>query len=152
MSEESHILSKDLDYNQITEHIYIGTNMCCRTHLDEKLKELGFQADISLEVDRIDAPYGVKFFLWLPTKNNTAPSPEQFELGMKTLKHFEDKSIKVYVHCQFGHGRAPTLVAGYLIREKGLSSTEAMAYIKERRPVVHLEDVQIEALRDLEKN
>lgn len=150
MSEANHIMPEGLDYNQITDNIYIGTNACCRTHLDEKLKESGFQADISLEGERIDAPYGVEFFLWLPTKNSTAPSPEQFELGIKNLKHFEDKNIKVYVHCQFGHGRAPTLVAGYLIREKGMSAEQAVAFIKERRTVIHLEEIQIEALRKLE--
>jgi hypothetical protein len=146
---ETHKLSKELDYNQITDHIFIGTNMCCQTHFDEKLKDKGITADISLEADRIDAPYGATSFLWLPTINNTPPSPEQFEIGINALKKLEQLNIKVYVHCQFGHGRAPTLVAGYLIKEKGMSVDEAIGYIKTKRPVIHLEDVQIAALQEL---
>jgi len=52
---------------------------------------------------------------------------------------------KVYVHCQNGHGRAPTLVAAYLIRQ-GKTPMEAIEFIKSKRPTIHLEEVQISAL------
>jgi len=148
---ETHQLSKDLDYNQITDNIYIGTNMCCQTHFDAKLRDQGISADISLEKNHIDAPYGVASFLWLPTEDNNPPQPEQFKIGIAALKTLEDLNIKVYVHCRFGHGRAPTLVAGYLIEAKGMSADEAMAFIKAKRPVMHLEEVQVAALKELEK-
>ena len=54
---------------------------------------------------------------------------------------------KVYVHCKNGHGRAPTLVAAYLIREHGKSVDEALEIIKAGRPTIHIEDVQREALQ-----
>jgi len=28
-----------LEYNYITDGIYIGTNQCCQTHFDERLKK-----------------------------------------------------------------------------------------------------------------
>ena len=149
---EKHQLSKDLDYDQITDNIYIGTNMCCQTHFDKQLRDQGIRADISLEKEHIDAPYGVESFLWLPTIDNTPPSSEQFSIGIAALKTLDDLNMKVYVHCRFGHGRAPTLVAGYLIKVKGMSAKQAMALVKKKRPVVHLEKVQIAALKELAIN
>ena len=58
---------KELEYNNITNGIYIGTNQCCQTHFDEELKKEGITADISLEEDRLDAPFGVDFYVWIPT-------------------------------------------------------------------------------------
>ncbi|MBI5023033.1 MAG: dual specificity protein phosphatase family protein [Candidatus Magasanikbacteria bacterium] len=52
---------------------------------------------------------------------------------------------KIYVHCKNGHGRAPTLVAAYLIRQ-GKSPDKAITFIKAKRPSIHLEDVQRQAL------
>jgi len=52
---------------------------------------------------------------------------------------------KVYVHCQYGHGHSPTLVAAFLISQ-GKTVTEAVDTIKAARPEIHLEDVQLKAL------
>ncbi|MFA5954927.1 MAG: dual specificity protein phosphatase family protein [Patescibacteria group bacterium] len=144
---EDRKLCSRLEYNQITDNIYVGTNQCCQTHFDESLKVLGLTADLSLEENRIDEPFGVEFYLWLPVIDLTAPSPDQFVIGVQFLKTLVSLNRKVYVHCQMGHGRAPTIVAAYLISQ-GRSVSEAIAFIKERRPVIHLEDVQVVALQE----
>lgn len=136
-----------LDFNFITDGIYIGTNQCCQTHFDERLIKDGVTADISLEEERIDAPFGVEFYIWIPVKNYAAPTRDQLELGVSVLEQLVKMNKKVYVHCKNGHGRAPTLVAAYLIK-KGKSPEEAEAFIKSKRPTIHLEEVQRQALRD----
>ena len=69
---------KTLEYDYIADGIYIGTNQCCQqTYFDEKLKKKGITADISLEEERIDAPFGIEFYIWIPIKNHTAPTNEQ---------------------------------------------------------------------------
>ncbi|MDP3965149.1 MAG: dual specificity protein phosphatase family protein [bacterium] len=136
-----------LDYNQITEQIFIGTNACCQTHFEKELLAKGMRADISLEEHHLDAPYGVEYFLWLPTKDHRPPSPRQLKLGVKALQDLVEESIKVYVHCHNGHGRAPTLVAAFFISQ-GQTVDEAIKLIHEKRPVIHPEQSQIEALRD----
>lgn len=138
---------KEFEYNDIIDGIYIGTNQCCQTHFDERLKKEGITADISLEDDRLDAPFGVDFYVWIPVKDHTPPSPNQLEFGVSTLEKLVNMGKKIYVHCQNGHGRAPTLVASYLIR-KGRSPEEAEDVIKSKRPTMHLEDAQRAALRD----
>jgi protein tyrosine phosphatase len=145
-----HSQIKELEYNEITDGIFIGTNQCCQTHFDKKLSKEGITADISLEEDRRDAPFGVDFYIWMPVQNHTAPEHEQLEFGVSVLEKLVSIGKKIYVHCKNGHGRAPTLVAAYLIK-KGKNPAEAEAYIKSKRPTMHLEDVQREALVDFSK-
>lgn len=139
-----------LDFNFITDSIYIGTNQCCQTHFDERLIKDGVTADISLEEERMDAPFGVEFYIWIPVKNHAAPTKDQLEFGVSILEKLVGMGKKTYVHCRNGHGRAPTLVAAYLVK-KGKSTSEAEALIKSKRPTIHLEDVQRQALEDFSK-
>lgn len=141
---------KELEYNYIADGIFIGTNQCCQTHFDERLKKEGITADISLEEDRLDAPFGVDFYVWIPVKNHTPPMPDQLEFGVSVLEKLVAIGKKVYVHCKNGHGRAPTLVAAYLI-SKGKSPEEAEAFIESKRPTMHMEKAQREALRDFSR-
>jgi len=145
--DTDHSQIKGLEYNEITEGIYIGTNQCCQTHFDERLKKEGITADISLEEERIDAPFGVDFYVWIPVKNHAAPKPDQLAFGVSVLEKLISAGKKVYVHCANGHGRAPTLVAAYLVKN-GKSPEEAEALIKAKRPSMHLEEVQREAIRN----
>lgn len=137
----------ELDFNYITDGIYIGTNQCCQTHFDERLKKEGITADISLEEDRLDAPFGVDFYVWIPVINHTPPTPDQLEFGISILDKLISMGKKIYVHCKNGHGRAPTLVAAYLI-SKGQSPESAEAFVKSKRFSIHFEEAQRQALLD----
>lgn len=142
---------KELEYSYIIDGIYIGTNQCCQTHFDEKLKLEGIDADISLEEERIDSPFGVNFYVWIPIRNHAAPTQEQLDFGIATIEKLVSMKKKIYVHCQNGHGRAPTMVSAYLIKQ-GKGMNEAIDFIKTKRPSVHLEEVQEDALREFSKN
>lgn len=138
-----------LDLSKITDYIYIGTNACCGTHFDERLRDMGITADISLEAEQLDAPRGADFYLWLPTLDHLPPRSAQFKVGIAALRELVRNKTKVYVHCKRGHGRAPTLVAAYLIKEKKMSPKQAVAFITKRRPITHLTPKQWSALRKL---
>lgn len=73
------------EYSQITDNIFIGSNVCCRVHFDERLLDKNIAADISLEEERLDAPYGVEFFIWLPVKDKYAPTRGQLNFGADTI-------------------------------------------------------------------
>lgn len=137
---------KTFDYSRILDWLYVGTNACCQMHFEKELIEKGVRADISLEQERLDDPTGVEFFLWLPTTDHTPPSMDQLEMGVQSLKHFYENAIPCYAHCKNGHGRAPTLIAAFLMNVKGLTADESIAFLKERRPSIHLDEVQIAAL------
>lgn len=142
----------EIDYNHIIDGIYIGTNQCCQMHFDDSLKNKeGITADISLEKDRLDAPFGVEFYLWLPVADHTPPNPNQLVLGASVLQQLVAMGHKVYVHCKNGHGRAPTLLAAYLILFQDYTVKEAVDLIKKMRPATHLQDTQIKALAEFKK-
>jgi hypothetical protein len=143
--EHEHKEGGPLDYDHITDGIYAGTNQCCAVGLSEVLKKEGITADISLEDVRLDHPFGVDAYLWLPTHDHTPPSPDQLHIGVQTLDELVRQKRKVYVHCKNGHGRASTLLAAYLIA-KGKNLGEAIDVIKKGRPSIHLQDSQKEAL------
>ncbi len=151
MSNSPHPEIKTLEYNKITDNIYIGTNQCCQIDFDDMLIKEGMTYDISLEKDRVDAPYGVVSYVWIPVEDHQAPTQEQLGFGVYVLEKIVLLGKKVYVHCKNGHGRAPTLVAAYLIK-KGKTVEEAVVFIKQMRPVIHLEDIQKKALENFLKN
>jgi len=41
----------------------------CQEHFSEKLIKKGIKADISLEKESLDRPFGATYFLWLPVKD-----------------------------------------------------------------------------------
>ncbi|MBI2450917.1 MAG: dual specificity protein phosphatase family protein [Parcubacteria group bacterium] len=139
-----------LDFNQITKYIYIGTNTCCQLHFDERLREIGIGADISVEGERLDAPYGVWLYLWLPVQNAYAPTKNQFLAGVAAINQIIKQKNKVFVHCEKGHGRAPTLVAAHLLTQ-GYTIEKAISLLQEKRPVIHLNKRQINALKKFSK-
>lgn len=134
------------NYNQITDEIFLGTNYCCKFHFDEDLAKQGIKADISLEAERLDQPFGVDHFLWLPTKDHTAPTLHSLALGVQMIHYLVEQKIKVYIHCMNGHGRAPSLVIAYMI-SKGKTLDEAIELVQKKRPEIHIEHPQLEQLK-----
>lgn len=139
------------EYSQITPTLYIGTNQCCQTHFKNELLKKGIKANISLEANRIDQPFGVQYYIWLPTKDHTPPNQKQLKVGVEFLKALQARKIKTYLHCQHGHGRAPTLAAAYFLTT-GKSLKETLALLKKKRPTIHLNQKQIKALKEFRKN
>ena len=140
------------EYSKITENIIIGTNLCCLMHFNKELVKKGTSADVSLEAERLDTPFGVKYYLWIPVNDHQAPTQEQLMVGVDFLDYLVSKKVKIFVHCKNGHGRAPTLVAAYLIATKDMKLDQAIRFIEKRRPAMHLERVQYDALRKFAKS
>ena len=137
--------SETLDYDYITDGIYVGTNQCCAVGLNDVLKNEGITADVSLQNTKVDAPFGVDAYRWLPTIDSTPPAQGQLKIGVEALKEFVAQGRRTYVHCKNGHGRATTLVAAYLI-DKGKSIEDAVDFIKSLRKEAHLSPEQISGL------
>lgn len=142
--------AKGFDYDQISETVFLGTNMCCQFGFDKELLAKGVRADISLEKERVDAPTGVDYFLWLPTEDMKAPTQDALLMGVQALEFFAHKNIKVFIHCKNGHGRAPTLYCAFLIRQ-GIGVESAIAVLKAKRPSIHLNDLQVDALKTFQQ-
>lgn len=142
--------AKGFDYDQISETVFLGTNMCCQFGFDRELLAKGVRADISLEREHIDAPTGVDYFLWLPTEDMKAPTQDALLMGVQALEFFAHRNIKAYIHCKNGHGRAPTLYCAFLIRQ-GIGVESAISALKAKRPSIHLNDLQVDALKTFQQ-
>lgn len=136
------------DFSQITETVFLGTNLCChsKSHIQELL-DIGITAEIDLEKERQEKAPDVPVYLWLPVTDKEAPTVEQLAAGVGLITQMSKAGKKVYVHCKNGHGRSPTMVAAYLISE-GKFVSEAIDLIKAARPEIHLEEVQLKALEN----
>lgn len=143
------------EYSQITDQIYIGSNLCVGPHCPvhcEYFKKLGITGEVNLEMERDENPSPcVEAYLWLPVLDNTAPTPSQLEIGASVMDGLIKAGGKVYVHCQKGHGRSPTLVCAYLVKYGGMKVEDAMSFVWQKRREIHLEEVQVQALKEFEE-
>ena len=146
--EHKHI---QLSYNKINDFIFAGNNLCCQSQFDKELLSKGIHADISLEAERMDNPKGVKYFFWLPWKEDTAPTFELMNLAMQIVDDMISQNIIMYVHCRNGHGRTTTFLAAYFMHKNKIGADAALAMVKERRPSGHINEIQREFLKNFEK-
>lgn len=138
------------DYSQITDNIFIGSDLCqgntCPIHGPE-FESLGILVELNLSAERKETPPdGIDIYSWLPVADGYAPTQEQLDIGTAIIDEAVSQGKRVYVHCKNGHGRSPTLVAAYLIRYQGKLVDEAIGSIREKRPEIHIENSQKEAL------
>ncbi|CAN0005701.1 unnamed protein product, partial [Phaeothamnion confervicola] len=56
----------------------------------------------------------------------------------------------VLVHCRQGVSRSAAIVVAYLMKARGLSLDDALAYLRRRRPVVNPHEAFLRQLRDFE--
>ncbi len=138
-----------MEFSQIDEQVFIGTNKCCVDHFKIGLLDRGVSCDISLEGEMLDQPFGVECFVWLPTPDHTAPTRQNIDVGVAALDEMMKQGRKVYIHCKNGHGRAPTFYAAYLVMKQRLSVEDALARISSKRPEMHLDAAQLDLLHSL---
>jgi hypothetical protein len=58
-----------------------------------------------------------------------------YEIVVKMLREIKEGNV-IFVHCHAGMQRSPAVVAMFLIATMGMNADQAMAFIKERRPIV----------------
>jgi len=143
-----HTNDPEFNFDYIDEGIFIGSNACCQPHFDERLAAEGITADISLEGEKVDTPYGVESYLWLPTPDHHSPTIAQLTQGVTQLEILIALGKKVYVHCKLGHGRGPTLAIAYFAKSRSISVQEAFDFVKSKRDVIHLDNVQLQGVQD----
>ncbi|NJL54700.1 hypothetical protein HC928_05515 [bacterium] len=94
-------------------------------------------AVVNLRHEYDDMQHGVApaNYLHLPTYDNTAPSLAHLQQGVKFIEEVAAQGGCVYVHCGVGVGRAPTLVAAYLV-SSGMTPRDAWKTLREVRPFI----------------
>jgi len=140
------------DYDFVTDLIIVGNSFCTEDHNSmcwDDLRKHGVFADIDLRAEAVSLPGGMHAHLWLPVLDTYAPTLEQAKVGVDFIEDIVLGNKKVYVHCQHGHGRAPTLAACYFILKKNMSVPDAIALLKEKRAGTTFSSYQQEFLESL---
>jgi protein tyrosine/serine phosphatase len=124
-----------LRYCPVTPQLYVGGQINARGWA--WLAARGLSADLNMRSEFDDAAHGItpETYLWLPTKDDHAPTLEQLRSGVAFMRQTIEGGGKVYVHCASGVGRAPTMAAAYLV-SAGLSPDQAWALIRATRPFI----------------
>lgn len=140
-----------LRYSRVTPQLYIGPQYGRRGK--SALEDAGITASVSLRAEFDDMEHGLalKDHSYLPTVDNTPPSMEHLAEGVEFIQRMIDDEGVVYVHCGSGVGRAPSLVAAYLVKQ-GIPLEEAIERIQRVRPFVRILPDQLERLREYEAN
>ncbi len=134
-----------LRYCPVTPELYVGGQINARGW--RWLAGRGLTADVNMRSEFDDAAHGISpdAYLWLPTRDDHAPTLDQLRAGVTFIGQSVERGGKVYVHCASGVGRAPTMAAAYLVGS-GLSTQQAWALIRQARPFIKPTPPQLEAL------
>lgn len=144
-----------MDYSAITEHIFVGSDLCkgnvCPIH-NVEFKRLGVTVELNMSMEKKEFPPNeMDVYSWLPVKDGDAPNECQFEIGTAIINDAVVNGNNVYLHCKNGHGRSPTMLAAYFIRYFNKTTEEAIDLIKMKRPEIHLQEAQMAGLRAFEQ-
>lgn len=129
-------------FSQITPQLWLGGAPTYRRDYTQ-LVDLGITAVLNIRAERPDdvafyERHGIthiQFFI----PDVTVPDAETITAGADWIKSQVDDGRTVLVHCAKGRGRSATLLAGYLMREQGLTFDQANALMKSQRPLTKLE-------------
>jgi predicted protein tyrosine phosphatase len=138
-----------LRFSRITSALHVGPQ---HGHAGKRfLTRQGFTHSVSLraEFDDVASGLALAHHCHLPTIDGEAPSLEHLDQGTAFLRAAVTEGAKVYIHCQSGIGRAPTLTAAFL-RSQGVNLPAALEAIRRVRPFVALTPVQLDRLAEFE--
>jgi len=129
--------------SQITPSLHVGGQYRRRGWSQLSARGITAVVNMRIEFDDNDAGIAPPRYLYLPTVDDTAPSLEDLQKGVAFIQEEAARGGGVYVHCGAGVGRAAAMAAAYLVGT-GLSPDEAWARIREVRPFVRPQAVQVE--------
>ena len=129
-------------FTQITPQLWLG-GAPVNTRDYAELVRLGINAVVNIRAERDDdvdfyAGHDIRYVRFV-VPDVMVPTPAMLTASTDWIKTQVDDGRVVLVHCAKGRGRSATLLAGYLMREEGMTFDEANAFMKARRSLTKLE-------------
>ncbi len=130
-------------FSEITPQLWLGGAPTYRRDYDLLLK-LGIGAVVNIRAERADETafydqHGITHVRYR-VPDVMVPDAATLTHAADWIKAQVDDGCVVLIHCAKGRGRSATLLAGYLMREQGLTFDEANELMKSKRSLTKLED------------
>lgn len=84
----------------------------------------------------------------IEVEDDSAPTLEQIEEGVRFVHEQTLVNRNVHVHCKAGKGRSALIVICYLAKYKKMTFEDAYELVRIRRSIVRLNEAQIKAARE----
>ncbi len=139
-------------FSKITPTLYVGGQI--RQEGWRRLQAAGVTSIVNMRREHDDREAGIAVdpahYLHLPTIDDAPVDLADLRRGADWIADQIAEGGVVYVHCAAGSGRAPSMGAAYLIAHEGMTTDQALATIKARRPFIMPLPAQVARLREFE--
>lgn len=136
-------------FTEVREGLHVGGQF--KRHGLPYMEEQGITAVVNMRIEFDDRQAGIapEHYLHLPTIDNTPPTLDDLRRGAEFIEGQLSAGGEVYVHCEAGVGRAPSMAAAYLVLCQGVPPQRAWDQIRETRPFIRPTLSQIEQIVEL---
>ena len=138
------IIICDDPMNYIIDNIYLGGNDAASD--ENYLKQYNITTVINCAEEIVSVYKDIKFLELNLYDSFNQPLFPKFEVAYKFIKKNSENNI--LIHCALGVSRSASLVAFYMMKEKGWDYDICYNYMKERRPIVSPNSNFVEQLRE----
>mmetsp|Transcript_89217 Transcript_89217/g.133749 ORF Transcript_89217/g.133749 Transcript_89217/m.133749 type:complete len:375 (+) Transcript_89217:15-1139(+) len=120
------------EYSAVLPHLFVGGAICSDAQFSE-LNRLGVKHIINVSnIDRTREGFKCTFIFANDDQNETIS--RLFHQVANLIEESEKKGAGVFIHCQRGLSRSPTLIMAYLMIKKNFSLREAFELVRQKRP------------------
>lgn len=162
LSPEEAFNTSSINVSQILPGLYLGNQGgagIIPAHENPALRENAIRNLQGKGVDRILSCIGADirdpFFKYLSFTINDNSANENlakyFDEAFNFIESARMGDSGVFVHCNAGLSRSPSIVIAYLMRKYGLSFEQAFDFVKAKRPCVNPRELFVEQLKAYEK-
>ena len=138
------IIICDDPMNYIIDNIYLGGNDAASD--ENYLKQYNITTVINCAEEIVSVYKDIKFLELNLYDSFNQPLFPKFEVAYKFIK--KNSKNNILIHCALGVSRSASLVAFYMMKEKGWDYDICYNYMKERRPIVNPNSNYVEQLRE----